>query len=833
MIQRSHTPIYTALMSIIVSVCTLPAVSYAESEIQANMPVCQIDPLSNYLQKDTGQIEELSPIIVNSDAADTNPLEAVLTGNVSIERGDELLNAENVHLDRQTNVIKSMNNPIRYASPSIVATGNSVTMDTNQNITDIDQSQYYIGTARAQGSAQHVKSNSGEKTSQFKGATYSTCIRGSEVWQVQAKQIDLDQDEGRGRARHVKFAIKGQPVLYTPYLSFPTDDRRQTGLLIPTLSMSEESGFGIRVPYYINIAPEMDATVTTGIFTKRGLIIGAEARYLNTWQTSSLSIEMLPSDRQFKKAINTARSDIDTNLTEIALLNSKITTSTVAEDIEKYKEAREVFINRIPELQQKVPGKSANRWSVKYDQALFLNRNLGAHILFQQVSDRNYIKDLDDGIGLLSTTNLERHAEVIYRSQFGLLTARVQDFQVLDRTVFLEDPYSRMPQITFESEKTTESGFQYGINAELVRFKTNDTKLSGRPETANRFDIKPYVGYRFENSAGFINPKLAFRFTDYKLSYRDHTLDKRNSESHSRAMPILSVDSGLVFEREYTSLFQKDKSNGPEFVQTLEPRLYYLYAPYRNQNDLPLFDTDTIARSYSALFKDNRFTGADRQADANQLTTALTTRFINSATGSQRARLSVGQIQYFDAPRVTLGQDIDSKRKKSEWITEAETRWGNSITASGSWHWDPRYSKSTRTAFDIRYKPENRKIINIGYRNTLDINDQGRASAPVKQVDLSVFWEINQNWAVLGRYNYAFSDNKTTDTFLGLEYSDCCIAFRTLTRYSRDKLYESAKFKAYAQIEFIGLGSVGNNTEEMWKEAISGYEPRTRPRLKF
>lgn len=833
MIQRSHTSIFTTLMSIIVSVCTLSAVSYADSEVQVNMPSCQIDPLSNYLQKDAGQNEELSPIIVNSDVADTNPLEALLTGNVSISRGDELLHAENVHLDRQTNVIKSINNPIRYASPSLVATGDSVIMNTNQKITDIDQSQYYIGTARAQGSAQHIQTNNEDKTSEFKGVTYSTCIRGSEVWQVRAQQIDLDQDEGRGRARNVKFAIKGQPVLYTPYLSFPIDDRRQTGLLIPSLSMSEDSGFGIRVPYYINIAPQMDATITPGIFTKRGLILGAEARYLNTWQTSSISIEILPSDRQFKKAINTANNDIKTNLTEIALLNSQISTSTTEEEIEKYKKAREVLINKIPVLQQKVPGKSSNRWSVKYDQALFINRNLGAHLLFQQVSDKNYIKDLDDGIGLLSTTNLERHAEFAYRSQFGLLTARVQNFQVLDRTVFLEDPYSRMPQITFESEKTTDSGFQYGVNAELVRFKTSDTKLSNRPETANRFDIKPYIGYLYENSAGFINPKLAFRFTDYKLNYRDHNIDTRYSKSYNRAMPILSVDSGLVFEREYTSVFQNNKNNDMQSVQTLEPRLYYLYVPYRNQNGIPLFDTDSIARSYSALFKDNRFTGADRQADANQLTTALTTRFINSETGSQRARFSIGQIQYFNAPKVTLGQDIDNKRKKSEWITEAETRWSNSITTSGSWHWDPRYSKSTRTAFDIRYKPENRRIVNIGYRNTLDINDQGRASAPVKQVDLSVFWEINQNWAILGRYNYAFSDNKTTDTFIGLEYSDCCIAFRTLTRYSRDKLYESAKFKAYAQIEFIGLGSVGNNTDEMWKEAISGYEPRTRQRLKF
>ncbi|GBU08966.1 LPS assembly OM complex LptDE beta-barrel component [Gammaproteobacteria bacterium] len=743
---------------------------------------CRADELASYVQKDTGKIAAESVIDAQSDYADSNALNAILTGNVVVQRGDELLTAENINLDRITNILTSNDNIVRYSTPASVLEGSMARVNLNERITQIEQSKYYFSANRGQGSATRIVSDQSNNTAVLNGATYSVCERGNETWQVRAKHVDIDTDEGLARAHSASFLIKGIPVLYSPYLSFPIDDARHTGLLSPSLTLSGESGFGIRLPYYINISPQMDATITPGFFTKRGPILASEFRYLSARQNMSLAAEIIPHDSIYKnKLINEGRDD-----------------------------------------------ESAKRWSIKYQQYANFSSQLTGNVLFQEVSDKDYIEDLSDGINLLSTTNLERVANLNYQTSFGTFSITAQKFQILDQVIFTEKPYARMPQLLFNSHQSNANGFKYGIRAELVRFTTDNIYPNSlRPEQATRLDLQPYISYRLEDSWGFINPKLSVRFTNYSIADKDKY--NLNNANLTRTLPIFSLDSGLIFERDHRPIFIKKG----EYVQTLEPRLFYLYSPYRDQQLLPIFDTAEIEPSFGALFMDNRFTGADRQADANQLTTAVTTRIINSTTGTEIIRFSIGQINYFESPRVTIGEDIDKPRSKSETIAEGSARLTNSFTTSGSWHWDPRYSETTRFALDLRYKPNSRKIVNLGFRENRDINSRGDILDPIRQIDLASFWEFNEQWAVLGRLNYAYTEKRSSDAFLGFEYNDCCISIRALGRYNRDNIADPGKFKAYFQIEFTGLGQFGQNTQEIWREGIVGYEPRTGNRVRF
>jgi LPS-assembly protein len=435
--------------------------------------------------------------------------------------------------------------------------------------------------------------------------------------------------------------------------------------------------------------------------------------------------------------------------------------------------------------------------------------NLYTNVLFQEVSDDQYLNDFSNSLDLLNPTYLERHANATYFSENWSLFGRFQNYQTLDPEIFDNDePYARLPQLLFTG--SWRQGYNkpiYELRGEVVNFN-RDSGVN-----ATRLDILPALSLPLQWPAGYVSPRLSYRLTNYNLQ---NTTPAENS-SPSRDAPIFSLDTGLFFERAVAG----SKSEARSGLLTLEPRLYYLYVPFRDQSDIPIFDSAQFDPSYTGFFLENRFTGADRLGDANQLTTALTSRFLDSQ-GREQGRVNVGQVQFFENRQVTLNEKtaIATERARtsssSRFIGEAEASLGHGVSLRGSMQWDPLLRSTIRRALNLGYVSGTGKLLNGAYRFTRDT---------LEELDFSVVWPMGQRWRTVGRWNYSLLTNRSIDTLAGVEYRDCCWTLRFLGRQQRiNPRDDETKNLFYVELELRGLGGIGTTSiERLLEGVISGY----------
>lgn len=738
--------ILTAL-SLILSVLGLQPLSFAE-ENQRNL--CGPDPLAETLPPYTGALQGNSPLQFTADSAESSPSEAVLKGNVEVEWGDQRLKASQLVLDRNKNV-GFVNKGVVFSDPELAIRGKKAEWNFDAKTGWFESVDYYYPSQNAQGSAQQVKTDRPNRTSRFENATYSTCTRGNEFWKLRARRLDVDEKRGRASARHMTFAFKDVPVLYFPYFSYPITDKRETGFLLPRIGYDNINGYDLTVPFYWNIAPEQDMTISPRILTKRGVMLGGEYRYLQPKHQGQARAEFLPDDRVF----GSNRSAF-------------------------YVEHR------------------ANPLSKLY-----------TDVLFQEVSDDEYLNDFSNTLDLLNPTYLERHLNASYFGENWSLLGRFQNYQTLDPAIFDEDePYSRLPQVLFTG--SWRQGYNkpiYELRGEVVNFD-RDTGVS-----ANRLDIMPAVSLPLRWPAGYVSPRLSYRLTNYNL--RDTTPGENSSPS--RDAPMFSLDTGLFFERPLAWPNAKTKGG----LLTLEPRLFYLYVPFRDQSDIPIFDSAQFDPSYTGFFLENRFTGADRLGDANQLTTALTSRVLDPQ-GRERGRINVGQVQFFEDRRVTLNEQTAIATEEartsssSRLIGEARAFLGSGVFLSGSMQWDPVQRSTIRRAVNLDYNPGGGRLLKGAYRFTRDT---------LEELDFAMVWPIGHRWRTVGRWNYSLLTNRNMDALAGIEYRDCCWALRFLGRQQRiNPRDDETKNLFYVELELRGLGGIGTTSiENLLEGVISGY----------
>ena len=423
-----------------------------------------------------------------------------------------------------------------------------------------------------------------------------------------------------------------------------------------------------------------------------------------------------------------------------------------------------------------------------------LSSRLTYNIDYNYVSDDEYFEDFGDDLTSTSITHLRRQLSAQYSGNGWSLRANLEGYQTLEGT----RPYQRLPQITFNTDGELAGGlFEYDITAESTWFDSN-TQVDG-----SRFDLYPTISMRHERSAYFIEPSLGLRYTRYDLDGQIAGLD----DTPDRFTPILSLDSGLFFERD-VDLW------GLGLLQTLEPRAFYLYVPERDQTDIPLFDTNEQDISYSTLFATNRFSGADRQGDANQLTLALTTRMLSDG-GSEVLKASLGQIIYFEDREVQRSRfAVADNDSNSEYVAELDARLSRNLTTRASWQWDPDLESSTKTSVGFYYHRDPRRIINLAYRSRID---------NLEQTDFSVAWPISKNWSFIGRSNYSLREDKSLDSFAGFEYDSCCWAVRVVSRHYVKDIEEDMNHALMVQFEFKGLTSIGEPIKDLLADGILGY----------
>lgn len=696
-----------------------------------------------------------SPIQVEAGQVESSPTQSLLEGDVKLSRGAQRLRAERMTLDRATGRAR-IESPFTYGDNRQAIRGKQAEVDLNAETGWFKDVDYYLPERSAQGSAEEIRLDRNKRQSQLGDASYSTCKRGHEAWALRAHKLDLDSASGRGTARDLVFALWGVPVLYLPYLSFPLNDERQSGFLFPRVGSTSATGFDLAVPYYWNIAPNQDMTITPRVMTKRGALLGAEYRFLSPKNQGQIRLEYMPTDRHY----------------------------------------------------------DGDRGSFNITDRAAPAPNLYTDLRYEYVSDDAYLRDLSNNLDFLTANYLERHLEARYYGDWWQALARVQGYQILNPTLFAQTgkPYQRLPQLLFAGDwPAGTSGLHYQLHGELVNFQQTDVV------TGARLDLWPSVGWAFERPGWYVKPQAGFRYTGYQLE--DNAPGA--NDAPSRSAPAASLDSGLIFEKP----LQADWLGIGAGTQTLEPRLFYLYVPYRNQDDIPIFDSSLMDRDYDWLFRRNRFTGADRLGDANQLTAALTTRLIDGASGRERLRASIGQIQYFADRRVTLNpagppETFDNSGLIAQGQLNLSSRW----SLQGGIQMEPDNSEVLRTGFDVRYYANARQLLNISYlldrdQPGLDLGDQ------VHSADVSVLWPLTAQWRFLGRWNHALNTSRNLETLAGLEYEDCCWAVRAVARQYRNNASEvDSQTAFYMELELKGLSRLGTGLEALLQNSILGYQ---------
>ncbi|MDQ3494303.1 MAG: LPS-assembly protein LptD [Pseudomonadota bacterium] len=690
------------------------------------------------------------------------------SGNVTLRRADQFLAADNLSYDSETNTYVATGS-IRYQDSALRVEAERLEGDQNDDTHRASNVRYQLTERRGSGRADRIETKGAQAS--FHGATYSTCPPSERWWELRAGRIDIDDETGMGVARNATLRVGKVPVLYVPWFAFPTDDRRRSGLLYPTIGLSSRNGFDWRQPIYLNLAPNYDMTLRPRLMSKRGLLLGTDFRYLTASGAGVFDLEFLPSDR-------------------------------LARD------------GRQEEIDLGVPAENRrkdDRGLFRYNGRQNLSPLWQARANLSWVSDPRYVEDFSSSLDGISNFALQSDLGVYGRGRSWDAGAMADYWQLSDFT--LRDanlPFNRLPRLFGRWEEAYRPWLVPGFDGELVRFQHTDSAT--RPG-GSRLDLKPSISFPIEGAAWFVRPTFAWRYTGYALD-RDlaAAIAAQNGSSvvntsPSRNLPIATFDAGVFFDRHTTW-------RGDRYLQTLEPRLFYLNSPFRDQSDFPLFDTQPLTFSYGSLFRDNRYSGADRQADADQLTLAVTTRLISEDDGREKLAASFGQIRYFDDSRVVVPGEVPLERGRSAWIADANYAINDRWNISATYQWDPKFRREDLASLRTRYLIGDDGIVNFSYRNRRDL---------LQQVDFSFLYPLTPAWSLIGRYYYSLQDRQLLEGIAGVQWDSCCLAVRLVgRRYLRNRIGD-LNDAIQLEIELKGLGSAGPDTERRLRRAILGY----------
>jgi len=571
------------------------------------------------------------------------------------------------------------------------------------------------------------------------GVTYTTCPGEDPDWLLRIDRLRLDTGREVGQAEKVTLRFFNTPIFYWPYLSFPLSDRRKSGFLVPEFGQSTRSGFEAAVPYYVNLAPNYDYLVTPTLLSRRGLQIDNEFRYLTERSSGTVWLNHLNRD----SAVPDNDSRTWFNLEHVTRL--------------------------------------ANGW------------RLAAAI--EDVSDTDYFQDLGRSPQVTSRTHLERLLQADYSGETWRIAARVQNFRTLDLEIpEVERPYARLPQVMADALwRDGPLGMNWRLRTEAAGFSRDVGPEGGRAV------FEPGVSLPLETPGFFLTPSASLRIVQYHLD----NIDANQEKSPGYAAPIMSVDTGLLFDRDFSR---------SRFVQTLEPRVLYAYIPFRNQDDLPLFDSGRPDFNYVQLFRPNRYLGVDRLGDTNQLSVGLTTRLLEATSGREFLSASLGKAWYFEDPQVTLpGEDPDISNS-SPIVLELGLGLFKNWNADIGYQWDDGTSDTRLAQFRVQYQPAPNKVVNLAYRYRPEL---------LEDIAFSAGWPLSQRWSVVSALEYSMRDKTTVDRLVGVQYESCCWAIRLSSTEQVSRRDGSTDSAVRLQLEFKGLG--GGGTRARYESDILGY----------
>ncbi len=789
-------------------------------QLDTNCCGAYIEPTRDY--EDADLTPEDAPMRATADKSEyLSETEAVLEGDVAITQGYRQLHADSISLNQSTDQA-SLEGSVTIREPGLLLSGERGDIDMAANNSNLDSAEFVLHQAHIRGSAEKIE-KLGDNIVLLTDGGITSCEPESNTWFLKASEIELDQEAAQGTAKHVRLKVKDIPVFYFPYMTFPIGDARKSGFLYPALAISDKNGFEVAAPYYFNLAPNYDATLTPRYLSERGLVTELETRHLSKHFTTTVSGSYLSNDN------GGAVNDGDQQLIDEGLITET----------------------------QATPYEDQDRWLIDVDQRGGIGERWRTDIDYTEVSDKDFFRDLDtQSIEVNSQTYLLQRGMAGYSFNNWTTSIRAEQYQTVSTAA---EQYRLLPAIDLDGRYRF-GDIEVSLLNEFSSFDHKDKDENINRITGDRARADYKIAWDKRWIWGHFKPSIGGSALRYELDDQNLTAGVNNAPSAAAGMA--SLDMGLNFERD-GSLF------GNSYLQTFEPRVFSLYRDYdedqaefynltKNNSDID-FDTSAPTFSYGQLFRDSRFVGGDRIDDANQTSVGLTTRFISADSGAERLRLSLGQIYYHGDRRVTLN-GISETQSSSEIAAQISGQLSDSWRLSSDVLFDPytdkliesssRYDEGTseisRGSVALRYLDDNYRIFNLAYRFTrkamvvdsTDSNDDGDSTelidGNIEQLDASLILPIAGNWNLIGRSLYDINYDRELETFAGFEYDSCCYRFRLVGRKwldntlhtqvpDQDLEYDQGIF---FEIQFKGLGSTSKEVSNILTDGILNYDRR-------
>ena len=710
----------------------------------------------------SGPVDPTAPFVIAADELQAKHGDkASFRGNVEFSQGPRALKAENTELDEQAQTIKATGN-IEFQDNLVSVKSDTFDASLKDHQATLNAAEYQLFEQQGRGEASNLMIND-EQNLSLEDASYTACPPDDVTWEIRAEKIDIDSSEQWATTKNATVRLFNVPVMYLPYFSYPIGDQRHSGFLFPSISTSTKNGVDVSTPYYWNIAPNFDATITPRLMTRRGLQLQTEFRYLLGQNNGNLNAEYLADDRLLDR----------------------------------------------------------DRYLLHWDHQGQYQRHWRFNTDYTRISDDNYFNDLGDKLGKVDENQLLQTGDVGYHTKNWYTELLVQDFQVLGNT---EQPHTLLPQLSFSGDWDLNwQTLQFGFDSEISNFTHSDSSLY----TAQRVHVEPSLSLPYVVPAGFFQADIALMHTYYSQDKGTNFEYDYLARSVNRTLPKVSVQGGLNFDRN-TLWF------GDNYTQTLEPVIKYLYIPYTNQDDIGIYDTDNLQQDYYGLFRDKRYSGLDRIADANQITLGVHSRFL-SPSNQETLRLSLGQIIYFEPSRTTLIPGSEpSDNTSSALAFEADANIQRDWYGHTGFQIDTLERRLNKANAAIEWRPEAQKLVQMNYRYSQATETM---VSDVNQVGTKVAWPITDSVSAVGSYYRDMILDRSIESYLGVQYNSCCWGIRLTYQRGLQSTYVDdssgvdrvGEFDTSLRLDFEIKGLGGSDTSSQEKMLEGGNFKYGRP----
>ncbi|PJG82055.1 LPS assembly protein LptD [Caviibacterium pharyngocola] len=725
------------------------------------------------------------PVYIEADRAELNqPTNARYEGDVDIKQGNRHLKAQVAEVTQSgegDNVQRYAyaQGGFDYKDNQINLLGSEAKIHLNSKDTDIQNADYQLVNRQGRGKAEQIELRDDYRL--MKNATFTSCLPNDNAWSVDAAEMRQYIQEEYAEMWHARFKVHGVPIFYTPYLQLPIGDRRRSGLLIPNAGTSSRDGYWYSQPIYWNIAPNFDATITPKYMSHRGWQINGETRYLTHLGEGKIAAEYLSNDR-YDEYLGDNRS-------------------------------RHLFY-----------------W--KHSSSFLKNWRL--NVDYTRVSDKRYFTDFDSDYGSSTDGYADQTARIAYYQPNYNLSISAKQFQVFDEANI--GPYRALPQIDFNYYKNSLGGLvDFKLFSQAVRFD-NDSALMPK---AWRFHLEPSLNLPLSARYGSVNIETKLYATHYNQKKGSGSKAEDVQSSVNRVLPQVKVD--------FQTLLASNKTLIDGYTQTIEPRVQYLYRPYKDQSNIGSklnsdylgfgYDSALLQQDYYSLFRDRRYSGLDRIASANQFTVGGTTRFYDKQA-NERFNFSLGQIYYIRDSRIDDNSDNSTYGSSSSWAMESNWRINKKWNWRGSYQYDTRLNQTSLANTTLEFNPQGRNLVQLNYRYASQAYiDQNLTSAinrynqDIKQVGVTVAWEVSDNWALVGRHYQDIALKKPVEQYLGVQYNACCWAVGVGARryvtsranQSHDEVLYDHSFGVTFELRGLGNNDHKSGIENMLKRGKLPY----------